>query len=364
MSYELESYLIDYLAQGKPAVMATMLSLAGSAPRTPGTKMLILEDGTIKGTIGGGILEAEVMRRAKEMMGDQIAQIVHFDLTSKDVGNMDMICGGVLDILLEPISPTSEAEEFNAAIIDLMKSGKKSVSIAALEMIDEQADKGRKYGLKEGKVKVKRALFSSSGKITGDPSLPEEHLRQIFKDTVNEKAPTIVYIEDKLYVAEPMWSGGTLLIFGAGHVSQKLGVLACQVGFRVIILDDRQEFANEKRFPEADKIIIPASMDDALGELEIGPDSYIVIVTRGHRYDMTILDQVLHAQGSPKYIGMIGSIHKRDAIYAQLLKNGHSKEELARVHCPIGLNIGAETPEEIAICIIAEVIACRSGISD
>jgi xanthine dehydrogenase accessory factor len=161
------------------------------------------------------------------------------------------------------------------------------------------------------------------------------------------------------YLVEPVCDFGTVFIFGGGHISQKLAPLARLVGFRVVVLDDRPEFVEPTRFPQADGCILVGSFEHALEEITVDPDSYLVIVTRGHLHDKTVLAQALHSEAA--YIGMIGSRRKRDAIYTELATQGFSPADFKRVFSPIGLPIEAETPEEIAVSIMAELIQVRAG---
>lgn len=164
--------------------------------------------------------------------------------------------------------------------------------------------------------------------------------------------------EDKYFFVEPLCNKGTVFIFGAGHVSQKVAILTGMVGFQTVVLDDRHEFANRERFATADELIVPSSFERAMDDLEINEESYLVLVTRGHAHDKTLLRQALGTKAG--YIGMIGSRRKRDAVYEALLKEGFSQKQFERVFSPIGLEIGAETPEEIAVSIVAELIRFRA----
>ena len=166
--------------------------------------------------------------------------------------------------------------------------------------------------------------------------------------------------ENKRFFIEPTFVPGTVFLFGAGHVSQQVAEVAALVKFRTVVLDDREEFANPRRFPKADQIIVLLSFEQAFAGLEIDSDSYVVIVTRGHLYDKTVLERALRTKAG--YVGMIGSRRKRDILYQTLLSEGFTQKDIDRVHCPIGLNIGGDTPEEIAISIVAELIKVRSGI--
>jgi len=147
-----------------------------------------------------------------------------------------------------------------------------------------------------------------------------------------------------------------VLIFGAGHIAVCVSKLAKMVGFRAVIIDDRKEFANQDRFPEADKIIIE-SIDKALQHIKITPSTYIIIVTRGHLQDQEVLASVIKSNAA--YLGMIGSRKKNATVFQQLTKKGISQEELNKVHAPIGIDINAQTPEEIAVSIMAEIIQIR-----
>jgi xanthine dehydrogenase accessory factor len=160
---------------------------------------------------------------------------------------------------------------------------------------------------------------------------------------------------------EPVFSEPTVYVFGGGHVSEQVAPLAKKVHFKVVIIDDREIFANRERFPEADEVIV-SEFEKCFDQLNIDDSSYIVIVTRGHLYDGIVLEQAVKTNAC--YIGMIGSKKKIKTLYQNLMKKGISKEALKRVHAPIGLDINSETPEEIAVSIVAQLIKVRGSISD
>ncbi len=172
------------------------------------------------------------------------------------------------------------------------------------------------------------------------------------------RSPLVADLGERRCLIEPLGISGTLFIFGAGHVSQKLASLAKMVEFYTVVLDDRQEWANRARFETADEIRVPPSMERAFEDLGVDEDSSIVIVTRGHLGDKVVLARALETPAA--YVGMIGSRRKRDLVYKELEGEGVKPEELARVHSPIGLSIGADTPEEIAVSIVAELIQERA----
>jgi xanthine dehydrogenase accessory factor len=162
---------------------------------------------------------------------------------------------------------------------------------------------------------------------------------------------------ERRILVEPLQHGGRLLVFGAGHCSQSLAPLAESVGFRVEVLDDREEFASRAYFSEPTEVVVLESFA-RLPDLGVDENSYLVIMTRGHLNDMVVLEQSLRTRAG--YIGMIGSPRKRNKIYEELLKRGFSRDDFARVHAPIGVEIQAETPEEIAISIVGELINVRA----
>ena len=161
------------------------------------------------------------------------------------------------------------------------------------------------------------------------------------------------------FLVEPSARPGTVYLFGAGHVALPTAQLAQMMGFSTIVLDDRIEFANRDRFPEADDVRVVADFANCFKDLAIDEDAYLVIVTRGHEHDREVLAQSLGTDAG--YVGMIGSRRKKAAVYQALRNDGFTDADLERVHCPIGLSIGAQSPEEIAVSIVAELIQERAS---
>ena len=159
------------------------------------------------------------------------------------------------------------------------------------------------------------------------------------------------------YMIEPYYATQRLYIVGAGHISQQIAMLSKSVGFYTVVIDDREAFANKERFPHADEVHVISSYELLRQEVSISKNSYIVIVSRSHALDQMFLQQALHTHA--KYIGMIGSKSKKNHVYGELLAEGFAQKELEEVHCPIGVSINAQTPEEIAISIVAELIKAK-----
>ena len=178
-------------------------------------------------------------------------------------------------------------------------------------------------------------------------------IRENFKNTTFKK----IVEAGKEYLIEPVFNYERVYIFGAGHVAQKIADITKMLDFKTIVLDDREEFANRERFKTADEVKTIPSFDNLFNYIKVDSRSYIIIVTRGHAYDKEVLAQMLKTDA--KYIGMIGSKTKRDFIYNSLLNEGYTLKDIERVYCPIGLSIFAQTPEEIAVSIAAELVKIR-----
>ncbi len=241
--------------EGRRGAVATIVNARGSIPSFQSAKLLVRDDGSIAGTIGGGCVEAEVWQAAREVIVEEKPRTLSFNLNQNPKYDTGLVCGGTLEIFIEPVLPV------------------------------------------------------------------------------------------------PL-----LYIFGAGHVAFELFKAARNAGFDCIVTDDREAYANAERFPNA-RQVIANDFDQAFSQLTPSQSSYIVIVTRGHRDDMRVLRWAVQTKAS--YIGMVGSKRKAITVFRELTREGLSPELFDRVHSPVGLDIGAVTPEEIAVSIVAELIAMR-----
>jgi len=247
--------IVELRREGRRGAVATIVNVRGSIPSFRTAKMLVRDDGSITGTIGGGCVEAEVWQAAREVMEQEKARTLTFDLNHDPKYDTGLVCGGTLEVFVEPILP-----------------------------------------------------------------------------------PAILYL------------------FGAGHIALSVCKVAQMAGFEVTVVDDRETYASRERFAEAHEVIAE-DFDKVMARLAPSESSYIVIVTRGHRDDMRVLRWALQTQA--RYIGMIGSKRKIIAIHKELQREGLPAHLFERVHAPVGLDIGAITPEEIAVAITAELIAVR-----
>jgi xanthine dehydrogenase accessory factor len=241
-----------------PAAFVTVVGSQGSTPQRPGARMLVLADGAVHGTIGGGCVEAEMARRARGAIENGRPVLTTYDLTPEQAGEEGLVCGGRMEVFIEPLEATPD-----------------------------------------------------------------------------------------------------LAILGAGHVARPLCALAAMAGFRVAVLDDREKYATEERFPEATRVVVSA-FESAAETLRLTPRSFVVVVTRGHQGDATAIAACLPLQ--PRFLGLLGSRAKMVHVFASLAQRGFTSEDLSRVETPVGIEIGAETPEEIAVSIVARMISVRRGI--
>ena len=348
--------IIESMKKNRFVVLATIIKLVGSGPRGAGTKFLIMEDGSFTGTIGGGLLEAKVLEGAKKVFAQSLPHRIQFSLSGTDVAETDMLCGGDAEVFLEPISPEhSEGVKIFKRVLEIQKRGGSGLLVTVLD--PKRWDKGS----------ILKAFLEPDGVRIG--SLPrmedvEKKLVEDMPELIKGRQPSLMTWEDDdgtvdVFV-EPILSDPVLYVFGAGHVSSQIVPLASHVGFKVVVIDDRPDFVDPRKFPEATEVHA-YPFDGVLQKLPVGESSYLVIVTRGHIHDMTVLAQCLKTDAT--YIGMIGSRRKIGIIYEKLLEQGFTQEDLDRVHAPIGLEIGAETPEEIAVSIVGELIQVRAGLN-
>ena len=335
------------LKEGERLVLARIIKQAGSAPRAIGTKCIFLEDGSIIGTIGGGLLEYQIQEEAKKTLKEGKSSIIHIELTGQEVAKSEMLCGGIVDVYLEPISPRNRiAKKVFQRVKEITSESNKGL---LLTLVSE----GIGY-----KDEACRILIEKNGSSTGDIGTILDNEKGRWQNLFEAGRERLIEWKDGEYLVfvEPIRPDDVLYLFGAGHISTVLAPLAKMVGFQVVVIDDREEFANKDRFFDADEIIVCPFLE-AFDHVSIGPSAYIAIITRGHIHDKLVLQDAL--KKNPAYIGMIGSKRKRQIIYESLMKEGISNDRLSQVHSPIGLDIGAETPEEIAVSIVAELIQAR-----
>lgn len=324
---------IALLEAGEPFAMATIVEQQGSTPRGIGTQMIIRPDGRIIGTLGGGSSEAQTIDRGPEIIAQDTAYLLTVNMTGEDAAGSDMICGGVIRILIQSIQP------------------RHLPTFRKIRIAEELRQKGWLVTLM-GNQTHDLVFVDEQKQCHSVPPLSES-LQSLCLDATRSSMHSLQTPELSLY-ARPLSTQGRMYIFGAGHVALDTATVCNLIGFETTVLDDRQEFLDPRRFPESNCILVPDF--DHIPDLPVDANTYIIIMTRGHMGDKQCLDWALARDDRAAYIGMIGSLHKRNIMYDRLRQAGVSEERLARLHAPIGLPIRAQTPAEIAVSIAAELI--------
>ena len=348
------------LAEGKPLVLATIIRTRGSVPREVGAKMMIGRTGQPFGTIGGGCGEGEVLRRAYPLFEQKMpSRVVQVDLTGDFEQEEIQVCGGLMDVALDLWQP-DEHRDLARALAEATRVHKPTALVTAITAVDE-IPAGTKSCLS---MNAKGATLTppmpldpeilqsaTDSLLGGTPQLlsisPEG---KVFKDAAaNSKPWPQVFVD-----VQPGLQ--TLLIVGAGHIAQPLCAIGQLLGFRTVVVDDRWAFANRERFPNA-TVIKVGPFVETLENLEINNQTFAVVVTRGHNWDEASVRTILGKK--PAYLGMIGSKRRSRETIERLAEQGYSPEELSRIHTPMGLDLSAETPAEIAVAISAEIVRIR-----
>jgi xanthine dehydrogenase accessory factor len=328
--------LLSELQQQRPVVMGAIIRSNGSAPRGCGARMLIRNDGSLIGTIGGGELEGDSIAAARSLLsGATDHRLLHFNLSTAEAARAGMVCGGRQQVLLQRLQPNSENLDLFQELDAALANHDRPVLLTVLPP----------------------GQAPSLHLLSPHLALPQDLLSNLLHKGVRASQPFCQEADGIFVFAEPVLHPPRLHLAGAGHVAQAVATIATVAGFAVRVFDDRSEFANQQRFPNAEAVEVADDLNTCLGEL--GCNDYVVIVTRGHLHDRDILRQALRSRAG--FIGMIGSRSKRDATYRALEEEGFDSRDFARVHCPIGLDIGGDSPGEIGLSIVAQLQAAKFG---
>ena len=301
---------------GAGGALATVARTTGSTPVPVGTKMLIGPAGRLAGSVGGGCVEADVIEAAVDARRHGPRILTHH-LNADVAGDLGLSCGGTVEIVVEPLVAVPEY-------------------VQALEQV----------------------AASLAGILTTGLDWSSGPVKRFSPQTVGPGEPAAALSEDRRSLVERLVPAPRVIVFGAGHVGSAIALAAAAAGFQVLVLDDRSEFADPSRFPPHISVST-APAHDALGRFAITAADAVVIATRGHRHDALILERV--APSSASYVGLLGSRRKKSVVTKALAQAGVPLEALERVRVPVGLAIGAVTPEEIAVSVVAELIAWRRG---
>lgn len=313
--------------------LATVARRRGSLPMSATAKMLVTLDGARLGTVGGGCLEAEITERALEVASRRRPAISEHTLNSELAGDYGLTCGGTAVMFIEPVFRDATLGGVYDACTRALAAGDRAIVVTEADW----------------DATPRKALLLAS-QIIGSAS-PTMKTAASSLDPASE----LPLLTDRTLV-EPLLGKPRLVVFGGGHVGARVAEAAAFAGWRVTVVDDRPEFANPARHPVADSTVTCA-YHDLPASLAIGPDTYVVIATRGHQHDAVVVEQI--ARMPTRYLGMLGSRRKVELTWKLMEEQGIPREQLDRIHAPVGLSIGADTPEEIAISVVAELVAVR-----
>ena len=338
--------------KGEPFVIATVIGTKGSTPQKPGAKLLVREDGTGVGTLGGGCVEGDIWFAAKMLLKEGgNAQVTDYLLNEDIAAREGLVCGGTMYFLIDPVFDPSTIVNPISNIVGAY-DGSSGVGLATL------------LKPSQGKGKIGDKMFvSKDGSFNGSlgDTYRDQEVMESLKTLVDYgRVQTLVTKDGSEVFMEGFTTPASVVIAGGGHISKALSPLISMLGLRLHVVDDRPEFANQERFPDAESVVV-ADYATGLTQLDIRPNTSVVIATRGHREDDRALEAAVRSPAG--YVGLVGSKRKTILIYEELLQHGIPIDRLKAVHAPVGLDIGAKTPEEIAVSIMAEIVAFREGRS-
>ncbi|MCD9187773.1 MAG: XdhC family protein [Pyrinomonadaceae bacterium] len=336
---------ISKFQKGEKAVLATVVDVVGSGYRRPGARMLIDENGFGIGTVSGGCLEADVLERAKKVLDSGEATVITYDTTKDEnsVFGLSMGCRGIVRILLEEID--SDNIFFNF-LGDSFEARKPFTMATVVTANDDSVNVGAKYFLQDPLITLKALKPQIPGAL-------RERLNS-FSAEKGSKLETFDFGEVFFENIEPPLN---LLLFGAGYDALPLVKFAKELGWRVTAIDHRAAFANAERLPQADEIIVSAS-EDLKDELFADGNSVAVLMTHNYERDRNILRLLLNS--NCRYVGALGPKHRAEKLLNEI-NEPFTESQLAKLHAPVGLDIGADSPEAIALAIVAEIQAVLSG---
>jgi xanthine dehydrogenase accessory factor len=342
---------VDLLEKDDQLVVATVIRTKGSTPQKRGAKLLVRADGSGLGTLGGGCVEGDIWFAATQLMkGRGSAEYREYQLNEDLAAEDGLVCGGTMYFLIDPVYRPEDYLDY-AREIDSAYEGGGAVALASLIKPGPGSDAplGSKLFIRED--------GHTEGTL-GDIELDREAVKKARGLMVHGENDYVVAESGAEYFVEAYTTPPQLVICGGGHVSKAISAHARALGFRLFITDDRAEFANQERFPEAD-MLVAKKPEEALTELPITPNTFIIVATRGHRFDNVALAAA--ANTPARYVGLMGSRRKTILIYEDLVRMGIPIDRINEIRSPIGLDIHARTPEEIAVSIMAEVLMFRLG---
>jgi xanthine dehydrogenase accessory factor len=341
-------------ASGRPAALATLVAAAGATPKKAGSTMWVAEDGSIVGSVTiGGCVDARVIEQADGVIASGKPELLRMTLGDEDAWELGLTCGGEVDVLVQRVDPASAKD----ASMRAYTAAREAYLSGRASMVVSRLDDHRE-----------RLVVDENGVVIGtlgDALLDERAVEVARTRLASAQMSAVKRVEhadgDVPLFFERLAPPETLVICGASHVAMSLAVFARELGMRTVIVDGRERMATKTRFPTADAIHVgmPSEITE---QLHLTRRSYVALLAHDYKYDLPVLREVLRSNAG--YVGMLGSRRRGETIRSMLHEEGFTASELARLHSPIGLSIGAKSAAEIALAIAAEIVAVREGRSD
>jgi xanthine dehydrogenase accessory factor len=328
----------QWIAQNRPVALATVVETWGSAPRGVGSKMAVTGNMAMVGSVSGGCVETAVIEQALEILEEDTPRLLHFGVSDDTAWEVGLTCGGRISVFVEPLDTG-----WWQAVAAEVRANRPAATVTIME----GANAGQK------------ALFDSSSQVLyTSPALASENITALAQAAQSQNRSGRAETAEQNAMVDLHFPRPHLILIGGVHVAMPLQAFARQVGFRVSVIDPRQVFATEERFPDADSIL-HSYPDKALPQLGLDRNTYVAVLTHDPKIDDKAL---ITALPSPvPYVGVLSSKRTHNLRVQRLREAGLSQEQINRIHTPIGIDINAQTPEEIALCILAEIVAVRNG---
>ncbi len=348
---ELISTIQNWIASGKGIALATLVQVEGSAPRPIGSKLIVSSNGELVGSVSGGCVENNVIEEALQCLKNGKSALLHFGIDDSSPWSVGLACGGKIDVFIEPLFNSAMKSGFTSVmferLVDLLQKNEPLV-FASITSGDHQGTKGL---FAEGKWAVDSVddIWSRNIQISEMEKLIESAKPILMNRVISSSNFSKVFLE-------PILPQSRIVIIGAVHIAASLVVFAHELGFRTLVIDPRSTFLTRDRFPQADELI-HSWPQDVLSKMKLTKTDCVAVLSHDEKIDVPALFESLKSPVG--YIGVLGSKKTRNERFNALIEEGITKKELERIHAPIGLDIDAIEPEEIALSIIAEIITER-----
>ena len=342
---------VNSLQNQEPCVLVSVVRTKGSTPQKPGAKLIVRADGSAAGTLGGGCVEGDIWFAAKELIRSRGTAIVKDYFLNEELAARDgLVCGGTMYFLLDSIQ---DSTSMLSHLQEIQKAYDGGPAVGLATMV--KPPKGSQIPI--GKKILIRSDQTKTGTL-GSTQL-DKHVQRRLSALMDYGQSEFVTRDDGTEVfLEAFTTPPQLVVMGGGHIARCLSELSMSMGFALYIIDDRPEFANPERFPNAINTIV-SSYDTGLDRVPVSRNTFIVIATRGHQFDDVAAETAALSQAG--YVGLLGSKRKCLMIYQALFERGIPEALIRRIRGPVGLDLGGRTPEEIALSIMAEITMERLG---